>query len=225
MIEFKHVALCYHYDEYAVLKDLDFKLIDGVNTVLCDSQSGKTSICKLLTKQFAPTSGQIVIDGNDIISITNQGLGILYMSSNPTFFENRSVKYNVMYPLKVRKVPKAERIMRFNEVAILTELNDADVKVKRISETERKRVAVARGLTVKRQVVLFDDFIDDVEKVDELIKLFGDVTIVILTSDVNLARGNVVVLDGGVSIYQGDVDGAVAQRQQLSWIVDMLRSE
>lgn len=225
MIEFKHVGLCYHYDDYAVLKDLNFTLVDGINTILCDSQSGKTSVCKLLTKQFAPTSGQITVDGEDILSITNQGLGILYMTANPTFFENRSVRYNVTYPLKVRKSPKTEQSKRFDEVASLTGISDSDIKIKKLSDVERKRIAVARGLTVKRKVVLLDDFCDNVEELEEVVRLFDDATIVILTSDVKLVCGNAIVLDGGVSVYQGDVDGAIKQRQNLSWIVDMLRSK
>lgn len=224
MIEFRHVALHYHYDEYALLKDLDFTLVEGVNTVLCDSQSGKSSICKLLTKQFIPTSGQIIVDGKDISCITNQGLGILYIPSNPSFFENRSVKYNVMYPLKVRKVDKKARLKRFDEVAEITGLHSADVKVKKLSASERKKTALARGLTVERSTVLLDDFCDACD-IDDVIKLFDCTMIVIFTSDIALARGNVVVLDGGKTVYQGNVEGAKAIRNNLSWIIDLIRSE
>lgn len=225
MIEFKQVELHYHYDEYALLKNLSFTLIDGINTILCDSQSGKSSICKLLTKQFAPTNGQISVDGLDITSIANKSLGILYIPANPTFFENRSVRFNVKYPLKVRKTAKTEQIKRFDEVTSLVGLNNVDLKIKKLTLAERKKAALARGLTVARQIVLLDDFCDSAEQIDEIVKLFGNVTIVILTSDINLARGNVVVLDGGVSLYQGDVDGAKECRSNLSWIVDMIRSK
>lgn len=225
MIEFSHVELRYHYEDYAVLKDLNFTLQSGVNTILCDSQSGKTSICKLLTKQFKPTSGQIFVDGVDVASITNQGLGILYIPANPTFFENRSVKYNVTYPLKVRKIKKNEQCKRFDGIASKLGLRDADKKVKKLSKDERRRVAIARGLTVSRQVVLLDDFCDNPQTIDEIVSLFDNALIVILTSEIDLARGNVVVLDNGVSVYQGDVDGAREIRKSLSWIVDLLRSE
>ena len=224
MIELRHVALHYHYDEYAVLKDLNFTLINGVNTILCDTQSGKSSVCKLLTKQFKSTSGQIFLDGIDIASISNEDLEILYMPANPVFFENRTVRYNVEYPLKVRKVPKNERTERYNEVSTLVGLGDADVKLKKLSYCDRKRVALARGLTVRRKVVLLDDFCGSIEELNKIFELFDNATIVVLTSDVSLACGNVVVLDGGISIYQGDASGAAEIRNNLSWIVDM-RSE
>lgn len=225
MIEFRNVALHYHYEDYSVLKNLNFSLINGVNTILCDSQSGKSSICKLLTKQFKPTNGQIFIDECDIASITNERLGILYIPSNPAFFENRSVKYNVIYPLKVRKFNKTEMLKRFSEV--ISEVGLADnlnCKLKNLALDERKKVALARGLTVKRQIVLLDDFCDSADRIDEAVRLFDSAITVILTSDVSLIRGNVVVLDGGVSVYQGDVDGAIEVRKNLSWIVDVLRS-
>ena len=225
MIEFKNVALHYHYDEYALLKDLNFTLTDGVNTVLCDTQSGKTSICKLLTKQFKPTDGHIFVDGQDISSITNECLGILYIPSNPSFFENRSVKYNVTYPLKVRKVCKSERTERFERVARSVGLSEVKTKVKKLPLRERKRAALARGLTVERRVVLLDDFCDDAEQIDGIIKLFNGAATVIFTSDVALARGNVVILDGGVTVYCGDAEGAREIRKNLSWIVDSLRNE
>ena len=224
MIEFNHVKLHYHYDDYALLKDLNFTLVDGVNTVLCDSQSGKSSICKLLTKQFKPTSGQIFVDGVDITSITNHGLGILYLPTNPTFFENRSVKYNVTYPLKIRKVKKDERAKRFDEVAGKLGLSNAEIKLKKIDIAERKRIAIARGLTVKRQVLLLDDFCDSIEEIDEVVDLFDSKLTVVVTSDIKLARGNVIVLDGGFSVYQGNAEGAAEVCKGLSWIVDMLRS-
>ena len=225
MIEFKQVALQYHYDEYAVLKDLSFTLIDGINTVLCDTQSGKSSLCKLLTKQFKPTNGQIVVDNSDIASITNEGLGILYMPAKPNFFENRNVRYNVTYPLKVRKTSEKEQSEHLDEVAQKVGLSCLDAKVKKLSESERRKVAIARGLVVKRKTVLLDDFCESSDQIDSIINLFSGAMIVILTSDINLARGNVVLLDGGVCVYQGNVDGAIERKKNLNWIVDMLRSE
>lgn len=225
MIEFKNARLHYHYDDYAVLKDVSCTFDVGVNTVLCDTQSGKTSLCKLLTKEFKLTSGQIIIDGQDISSITNQSLGILYMPAHPTFFENRSVLYNVTYPLRVRKFTKEQQLKRFEEIAVLTQLTNVKAKVKKLTLAERKRVALARGLTVKRKAVLLDDFCNSAKQLDELVALFDGSTIVILTSDISLARGNVVVLDGGETVYQGNADGALNVYNKLNWIVNAFRSE
>ena len=227
MITFNDVTLRYHYDDFDLLKGANFTLIDGVNTVLADVQSGKSSVCKLLLKDVKATSGQILVDGQDISSITNANLDILYLPTNPAFFENRSVLYNIEYPLSVRKYPKAERQERAKQVAIELGIERLDVKLKTLTAHERKLVALARGLTVKRKTVLLDDFFteqDGAEQIFKVLQYFDGATCVILTSDARLATGNVVVLDGGVTVYQGDAEGARQTVSNLGWLNDSLRS-
>ena len=230
MIEFKDVTLQYHYDEFALLKGASFTLRDGLNTVLCDTQSGKSSICKLLCKDVAANSGEIIVDGLQISSITNADLGILYLPNAPTFFENRSVRYNIEYPLKVRKTAKQERRQRAEQTAASLGLDCLDVKVKKLSADERKLVALARGLTVERKVVLFDDFFaieGDVETtlahVNSVLDLFSNATCVILTSDRRLAMGNTVVIDGGKTVYEGAADQAARVIDGLGWIYGSIK--
>lgn len=223
MIVFDNVTLRYQYDEFELLKGVSFSLIDGVNTILADTQSGKTSVCKLLIKEVAPTHGQIFVDDVDISSITNANLDILYLPRNPAFFERRSVLYNIEYPLRVRKVPKDERQKRVLEVATRLNLEDLNKKVKKLSDEERKTVALVRGLTVSRKTVLFDDFLDaaNAEQIQQKIRLFDGATVVLITSDVELAMGNVVVLDGGKVVYQGDAEGARKTVADLHWLVNL----
>lgn len=232
MIEFRDVNLRYHYDEFALLKGANFTLRDGLNSVLCDTQSGKSSICKLLIKEVAATGGQIFIEGLPISSITSADLGILYLPSAPAFFENRSVRFNVEYPLKVRKVGKPQRSQRAEAAAKLVGLDCLDEKVKKLDGKTRQLVALARGLTVERKVVLFDDFFEidsDQEsalaRVGSVTELFENATCVILSSDKRLAMGNTVVIDGGVAVYQGDAEQAQRVIDGLGWIAESIRSK
>ena len=232
MIEFKDVVLQYHYDDFALLKGVNFALTGGVNTILADTQSGKSSICKLLTKDVAPNGGEITVDGVDIGCITNADLGILYLPSKPTFFANRSVRYNIEYPLNVRKVAKNECRATAEKVATALNIDFLNEKVKKLTEKQCKTVALARGLTVERKTVLFDDFFEidgdvtqTVAHIDDVLSLFGNATCVILTSDTRLARGHTVVLDGGVTVYDGDVEGAKKVISELVWIDESIRSK
>lgn len=224
MIEFMGVALRYHYDEFELLKGVDFTLREGVNTVIADTQSGKSSICKLLCKEVAASSGEITVDGLKISSITSADLGILYLPSAPVFFENRSVAFNVEYPLKVRKIAKNERRKRVEQVAEALKIDFLDAKVKKLTAEQRKLTALARGLTVKRKIVLFDDFFEvedgknPLDSVENVLKLFDGAICVILTSDKRLARGNTVVLDGGVTVFEGDAEAAKSVVDGLHWL-------
>ena len=224
MIEFRGVALRYHYDEFELLKCVDFTLREGVNTVIADTQSGKSSICKLLCKEVAASSGEITVDGLIISSITSADLGILYLPSAPAFFENRSVAFNVEYPLKVRKIAKNERRKRAEQVAEALKIDFLVAKVKQLTAEQRKLTALARGLTVKRKIVLFDDFFEvedgknPLDSVENVLKMFDGAICVILTSDKRLARGNTVVLDGGVTVFEGDAEKAKSVVDGLHWL-------
>lgn len=223
MIVFDDVTLRYHYDEFDILKGASFTLVDGVNTVLADAQSGKSSICKLLLKDVAPTSGRICIDGVDICGISNSNLHILYLPRNPLFFERRSVQYNLGYPLSVRKVGKRERRARASVLAAQFDL-PLDVKACKLSLQQRRFLAIARGLTVKRQIALFDSFFDgetlDFQYINSVLQHFSAVssTLVIFTSDPQLAIGHTVVLDGGTTVFEGDAELAKQRVSELYWL-------
>ena len=232
MIEFKNVVLQYHYDDFALLKGVSFQLPAGVNTILADTQSGKSSICKLLTKDVVPTDGEIAIDGANISCITNADLGILYLPSKPVLFENRSARFNIEYPLKVRKVAKKQRKTVAEQIALSLQIDFLDEKVKKLSDEQRKIVALARGLTVKRKIVLFDDFFEvdedlslSLAHIDGVLGMFNNATCVILTSDKRLARGNTVVMDGGLAVYVGEAGGAKSIVDNLVWIDERIRSK
>ena len=58
MITFNDVTFRYPYDDFDVLKDASFTLHEGVNTLLCDVQSGKTTVCRLLMACSFPFRGK-----------------------------------------------------------------------------------------------------------------------------------------------------------------------
>ncbi len=224
MIEFREVRLRYPYDEYELFKGLSFTLDEGVNTLLIDTQSGKTSLCRLLVKDITATDGGIYVDGRELGGITNADLDILYLPGKPALFDRKSILYNIEYPLKVRKVPRRER----REIALrCAEMTGVDVtaKTKDLDPSLRKRVALARGLTVPRKWVLWDDYFDSDEEIERTMTLFGEASHILVTSDSRQARGNTVLLDGGVSVYQGDAEGAREAAERLEWLTDRLRSE
>ncbi len=225
MIVFDKVSLKYPYDDCAVIKDASFSLVNGVNTVLCDVQSGKSSLCKLLIKEASPTSGKILLDGEDICGITNERLGILYLPNKPAFFENRSVLFNIAYPLAVRKVAKGERLQKAREIAERLQIPDVNVKASRLDGEMRKRAALARGLAVSRRVVLFDDFFDGAEYIDEALEQFDADIKAVFTSDSSLCRGSVTVMDGGYTVFCGNPQGAQRTVEDLVWLYDGLRRD
>lgn len=220
MIEFTDVVLRYPYDDFDVLKGVSFSLVEGVNTVVCDIQSGKSSLCNLLCGEVKPTSGSIYFDGKDICGITNRDRGILYLSSDPTLFLHKTVRQNVEYPLVVRKTEKSQRLSIAEQAMQTVGIADlANVKAKKLDENQKIAVMLARGLTVSRKVVLFDGVFDGGNvDVTQTLNLFDSPIKVIFTSQKNLLIGNVVVLDGGKCVYQGNADGAKTVLDGLAFL-------
>ena len=212
MIVFDKVTYRYHYEQFELFKQLSFTLVDGVNTILCGEQGGKSSICKLLCNEIAPQSGNITIGGIQCNAQADNG--VLWLPKNPTFFEGRGVLFNIAYPLKVRKIAKLQRDVIAKQLAEQFNLT-ADIKAKKLSAEQRRNLALARGLAVERQVVLFDDFFQTKQQQAEILQLFPDAIKVILTSNASLATGHTVVIDCGECIYQGDATGATVACQEI----------
>lgn len=224
-IDFDAVTLRYHYDNYDVLSGATFTLCEEVNTVLCDIQSGKGTICKLILGSLTPTQGRVLVDGRDACKLPKSAINALYLTDKPAFFQNRSVLYNLQYPSRVRKILKqnGENISRLAEEFGLTSVLHS--KVKSLSFEQKFFLSLARGLSVKRDVVLFDGFFDDTNLVQtcpelslqRVLSKFGCTT-VLLTTRAELATGNTVVLDGGKCVFQGDAKTARQTVADLEWL-------
>ena len=216
MIIFDKVTYRYHYDQFELFKGLSFTLPKDVNTILCGEQGGKSSICKLLCNQIAPQSGNVTIFG--IQCNTNKDNGVLWLPKTPVFFENRSVLFNIAYPLQVRKVAKLQRDIIAKRLAEQFGL-PTDTKVNKLTAEQKRTLAIARGLTVERKVVLFDDFFTNKQQLMETLELFPNAIKVVLTSNTAFATGHTVVIDCGECIFEGDAGQAIAKCQEIVSII------
>lgn len=219
MIEFSNVTFKHQYDDFALLQNATFTLQNGTNTLLCDVQSGKTSICKLILGLLKPQGGKISVDGEDV-SVRRPD--VLFLPKEPTLFLDKSVSYNLNYPSKVRKIlpQNAERIAQIAHKFALDK--KLDVKAKKLSFDEKLQLALARGMTVERKIVLFDSFFDNnytIESFSEVAKNFHFCkTIVLLTSFPQNAVGNTVVLEDKKCIFQGEASQAQEVVKSLCWL-------
>ncbi len=216
MIVFDKVTYCYHYEDFDLFKQLSFTLDEEVNTILCGEQGGKSSICKLLCNEISPKSGNVTIFG--IQCNANKDNGVLWLPKEPTFFENRTTLFNVAYPLQVRKVAKLQREIIANQLLEQFDL-PSNVKVKKLSAEQKRNLAIARGLSVERKVVLLDDVAQDKQQLQHILELFPDAVKVILTSKYSLATGHTVVIDCGECVFEGQPEEAIVKAQEIVSIV------
>ena len=125
-------------------------------SLLCAAERGSPP--RLLRHAPSRPEGHIRIGGKDVVDLPpwKRNVGMVFQSY--ALFPNMSVRANVGYGLKVRKVPAAERRQRVDEVLSLCRLNDyADRPTHALSGGQRQRVALARAVAPRPRILLLDE--------------------------------------------------------------------
>lgn len=127
-------------------------------SLLGPSGCGKTTTLQMIAGFVEVTSGQILLDGRDITHAkpASRGLGVVFQSY--ALFPHMSVRDNVAFGLKMRKVPAAEIASKVKTVLELVRLAPhAERYPRELSGGQRQRVALARALVIEPPVLLLDE--------------------------------------------------------------------
>ncbi len=156
-IEIKNVTKC--FEKNTIISNLNLTIEDGKFTVLVGpSGCGKTTILRMIAGIGPQTSGQVLIDGEDVSDIEAGKRGVAMVFQNYAIYPTMSVRENIEFGLKNNKVPKAERERRINEVSEAVGLSDyLDRKPSTLSGGQRQRVALARAMVKQPKVFLMDE--------------------------------------------------------------------
>ena len=156
-IEFKNV--CKSFGHTKVIENLDLTIEDGKFTVLVGSSGcGKTTLLRMIAGIGPATSGQIYMDGKEITNVEPGKRDIAMVFQNYAIYPTMTVRANIEFGLKNRKVPKEERdklIAEYSEIVGLTPYLDR--KPNELSGGQRQRVALARAMVKKPAVFLMDE--------------------------------------------------------------------
>lgn len=128
-------------------------------SLLGPSGCGKTTLLRIIAGLERPDAGsRIRFDETDVtgLAVEHRNVGMVFQSY--ALFPNMSVRANVGYGLKVRKVPAEERRQRVDEVLSLCRLTDyADRPTNALSGGQRQRVALARAVAPRPKILLLDE--------------------------------------------------------------------
>lgn len=147
------------FGKSTVIDDLNLSIPQGhMVTLLGPSGCGKTTILRLVAGLEKPTSGRILIDGEDVTDRSIQQRDICMVFQSYALFPHMSLGENIGYGLKMLNLPKAEIKDRIDEALMLVDLEGfTDRYVDQISGGQQQRVALARALVLKPKVLLFDE--------------------------------------------------------------------
>ncbi|MDX2730288.1 MULTISPECIES: ABC transporter ATP-binding protein [unclassified Streptomyces] len=138
---------------------VDLEIADGeFFSMLGPSGSGKTTVLRMIAGFEAPTSGTIELAGSDVTRLAPFERDVHTVFQDYALFPHMTVEQNVAYGLKVRKVPKAERLRQAREALASVRLTDFGTRrPSQLSGGQRQRVALARALVGRPKVLLLDE--------------------------------------------------------------------
>jgi sn-glycerol 3-phosphate transport system ATP-binding protein len=126
--------------------------------LLGPSGCGKSTTLRLLAGLELPDEGKILIDGKDVTTSAASDRNLSMVFQSYALFPHLSVAENVMFGLKVRRVPKKERLEKLHRALEITGLLGLeDRKPGELSGGQRQRVALARAIVAGQRLCLMDE--------------------------------------------------------------------
>src|ERR1035441_3593489 len=152
-------GLSRHYGPVVALDRLDLTLQAGeLIALLGPSGCGKTTTLRLLAGLEDADSGYITVGGKDITRVSAASLDIVLVFQTSSLFPSMTVRQNVAFGLRLRRIEAAKRDKRALEMLDLVGLfTQADRYPHQLSGGQQQRVALARALAIEPQVLLLDE--------------------------------------------------------------------
>lgn len=195
-----------------IIVDFDgFKAVDNVNLkvekndvygIVGFSGAGKSTLVRTINLLQRPTSGEVLINGENILDLPNKELrarrkniGMIFQHFN--LLNNITVLDNVIYPIRKLKIPKEEKVKKAKDLLKVVGIGDkADNYPRELSGGQQQRCAIARALASDPEILLCDEATSalDPKTTKQILKLLKDLnaklglTIVIITHQMEVVK-------------------------------------
>lgn len=152
-------SLTKRFGDHAAIDGISLDIADGeFFSLLGPSGSGKTTTLRLIAGFERPTSGTVRLHGRDVTNVPPFERDVNTVFQDYALFPHMTVGDNVGYSLRVRRVPRRERVARVAEVLQTMRLGGFEArKPSQLSGGQRQRVALARALINHPRVLLLDE--------------------------------------------------------------------
>ena len=219
LVEFRNVRFRYHDAQEDALENINFVAKPNeITAIIGSTGSGKTTIANLLMRFFDVTSGSIMVNGVDIREVEQEALHkkIGYVPQKGLMLSG-SIASNIKYG---NPHLNDEEMVRIADVAQATEFIETKTEKyndeiaqggKNVSGGQKQRLAIARALAIKPEILLFDDSFSALDyktdlalrkSINENIK---DLTFIVVAQRISTIKhaDNILVVDKGRIVGQG----------------------
>ncbi|WP_235922916.1 methionine ABC transporter ATP-binding protein [Corynebacterium lizhenjunii] len=224
-IQFRNLSKVFNNNktETLALDDITFDIEPGeIVGIIGYSGAGKSTLVRMINALDTPTSGEVLLDGTNIVGLPEaklrgirRNIGMIFQQFN--LMSSRTAAGNVAYPLQLAGVPKAERTRRVQELLDFVGLGDKGSNYpEQLSGGQKQRVGIARALATNPSLLLADEATSalDPTTTQEVLDLLRKVnrelgiTIVVITHEMEVVRSiadTVVVMENGRVVEKGSV--------------------
>lgn len=233
MLELKHVKKS--FGKNTVLEDIELKFQKGeIVSILGPSGCGKTTLLNLILGLTDATSGQILLNGEDITRVPMNKRGFNIVFQDFALFPNLNARENIIYGLANKKgISTPEEVESLIDLLNLRE--HLDKRIDQLSGGQKQRVAIARTLVMKPKILLLDEPLSALdgmikESIKEHIKTIArqfHLTTIIVTHDPEEALSlsdKVLILNKG-AVSQFATPAEIVNAPANSFINDFILSQ
>lgn len=219
-VEFRNVTFKYPDAEHAVLRNISFIAKKGETVAIIGSTgSGKSSLVQLIPRLFDCTSGQILLDGNNVCELDEHFLRKIvgYIPQKPFLFKG-TIKSNIMYgevgQVDESRIEKALMISQASDFVKSLDLglnSEVAQSGSNLSGGQRQRISIARAIYKNPEIIIFDDSFSALDyKTDSavreaLTKELGGTTRIIVAQRIGtiMDADQILVIDDGHVVGHG----------------------
>ena len=197
--------------------------------LLGPSGCGKTTTLRMIAGHESVTSGEILIDGTNVVDLVPAKRGTAMMFQNYALFPHLSVIENTAFSLKMRGIGKVERLKRAEELLSMVDMSAYAQRLpEQLSGGQQQRVALARALISNPSVLLLDEPLSALDPFlrirmrSELSKLQKELGIIFVhvthSQDEALALADQIVLMNNAEIEQAGSPEDIFNKPQSEFV-------
>ncbi len=236
MIELRNLTKNFIVDgkNFTALDNINLTINDGmIYGIIGMSGAGKSTLVRCINMLERPSSGTVLIDGNDLSAMpaaqlrgTRRSISMIFQQFN--LLMQRTCLKNICFPMEIVGVPAAEARKRAMELLDIVGLPDkANSYPAQLSGGQKQRIAIARALASNPKVLMCDEATSalDPTTTRAILKLIQDInkrlgiTVIIITHEMSVIEeicSHVAILSHGKVVEEGRVEDIFSNPQTVA---------
>ena len=210
------------YGSFYALDNFQAELDSGIYALLGPNGAGKSTLMNILVGLNAPTSGEILFDGNNTEDMGEEfRTKIGYMPQYPGFYPEFTAIELMSYMADMKCYPRKQREKRCSELLESVNLTEQrDKKIKTFSGGMRQRLGLAQALINNPKILVLDEPTAGLDPKERVRKLSEQMTVIFCThivSDIETIAKEVILIHHGRLVQQGSIPMLIEEIQGKVW--------